>query len=446
MTQRLVVRLQHGRQSRTIRVFGTQLTESYGYGPGTPPRHAREYFDTEAQAKTAFESRLAQRLKNKFELLGRDDTEVPRPAPHVEAASPELEAACLRAAAGDEGPWRVYADWLQAQGDVRGQLAALVQAGRREEVDARLSEDDAAALFGDLAKHIDLEVYDWSWAHGFWSGVSLKRQNFDSKTNLADLTRGVLALPVTRFVHSLRFGLASYESDNDWSATLKAVTESSHAAALSSLRFDDYTSDDCELSWTAYGDFSFAWPHLPALEVLELRAGQPGTLGACDLPKLKRFVRESGGLARSELEEISKAQWPNLEFLEVWFGAAEYGAEGSAAALEAWLTGEKWPKLQHLGLVNCEFAPDLVEVVAKSKLLGRLSSVDFSHSMLGPEHVALFAQHRAAFARLQAVNVSNNYFDADSLAALKEALPNVVSTEQRTSHGGGDNRYVAAGE
>jgi hypothetical protein len=64
---------------------------------------------------------------------------------------------------------------------------------------------------------------------------------------------------------------------------MQAVTDWEHADQIRSLRFNDYTPEDCEISWTAFGDFATAWAKLPNLEVLEIRAGQGRQHPRCHL-------------------------------------------------------------------------------------------------------------------------------------------------------------------
>ncbi len=151
------------------------------------------------------------------------------------------------------------------------------------------------------------------------------------------------------FVDTLRFGLAAFSHDNDWRATLDVVLDAAQASRIKDLRFDAYRYEDSEISWTPFGDFTGAWARLPALEVLHIRSGKGGTLGTLDLPKLRTFVRESGGLRASEIEAICHARWPALEHLAVWFGSPNYGAEGTVDAIRASRITQALPQVTSSG-------------------------------------------------------------------------------------------------
>lgn len=427
---------------RTVRVFAARAPQT---SPSTPSHVFDRYgerYTTPEEARAAFERLVADATRN-FKSKTHDVRLVDAPkhrglAPA--AVNVELERA-FESSSG-EGTARVLADWLVGQGDPRGELAALFQQAKPDAAKAFLAAN-AERLFGELEVLLDSELYDLTWHHGFLDGASLKRRGYEGRTVLAELTRELLALPVARFLTKLRFGLASYESDNDWSDTLRAVVDSPRGPFIRELRFDDYTHEDCEISWTAFGDFSPYWSKLPALEWLHIRSGEGGTLGDLELPNLKTFIRESGGLGAEELRSILKAKWPRLERLDVWFGSDDYGAAGSVEAIQPLLDGQGPPGLRHLGLVNCEFAPDLLRAVLASKVLPRLEVLDLSKSVLLDRDVEVLLAQAEQVKHLKRLDLSENLLDA-SLVRLKAALPNVVVGEQR--EGDEEDRYVAVGE
>jgi len=345
-------------------------------------------------------------------------------------------------AAGEAGAAGVFADWLQREGDPRGELAALVMAGAN--VDAWLATH-GARLFGDLDVKLHSEIQGLVWKDGFLDGVSLRRASMDSTTQLAALTREVLALPVAQFLTSLRFGLASFESDNDWTETLRAVTASTQAPRIVALRFDDYNSEDCELSWTPFGDFGTAWAGLPSLEHLLIRAGGDGQLGEIDAPSLKSFARETGGLATAEVDTILRARWPRLERLDLWLGNNNYGGTVSVAQVEQLLANAP-PTLTHLGLCNAEIAPDLIVPLEQSKLLPRLSSLDLKMGILNDSDVDTLLRHAPAFAHLAHFDLSENLF-GERTAELAVAFPKAHLANQRyEADQDPEDRYTAVGE
>lgn len=404
-----------------------------------------ERFPDEAHAVSAFERALAEARRN-FKTEKRLERVVPlrEEGLGVVAENPALEE---RVRVGrDADSARVYADWLQAQGDVRGELAALLQAGNHDAANAWLDEN-ADRVLGEHDVRLHADVYDLVWRHGFLEGASLRRSRFvDEPAPLDVVTKGVLELPLTRLVRQLTFGLASYDSDNDWTATMRAVTQSAQAKQLVTLRFSDFTSEDGELSFVPFGDFSPAWAALPSLEELVVRSGAGGTLGALRLPSLRRFVRISGGLSAGELESITQAKWPALEHLEVWTGQAEYGAEATTDLLEPLFSGANTPALTSLGLVNCEVVHECLEPIARSKLLPRLKRLDLSRSALQDRDVPLLLKHVSAFQHLELLDLCTNQLSDEGVERVKAVLPKASLSDQRERYDDDETRYAAVGE
>ncbi|MDQ3334525.1 MAG: hypothetical protein M4D80_05150 [Myxococcota bacterium] len=356
---------------------------------------------------------------------------------------PALEAEC-RAACDSPGPWSVYADWLLSEGDVIGEIASLAAAGQtgaatrkiREHMDVLVGNDDVLPAF--------------EFRHGFVVGATLTITHSQG-LDLTEITQQFLAAPLARFVESLRFGLAGYESDNDWGPIMRAIVDAPVAPHLRALRFDDYTRDDQEISWTAFGDLSFAWPHLPALELLHIRAGGGGTLGELVLPALRTFIFESGGTGQAELDSIAKARWPALEHLEVWFGSNNYGAAGTVSSLEAILENDL-PNLAHLGVVNCQFIDDVIPALVGSTRLAQLHSLDLSKSVMHRLATDALVQNAKAFRHLASIDLSQNLLAPEHVEAIRAVLDNVIIDNQREYDvDEGDDeadfpRYVAVGE
>jgi hypothetical protein len=396
------------------------------------------------EAEKRFEALIESRAKH-YQKKDRTEAELPEIDETLDAGSfnPTLEAEIVgaREPAATKAAASVYADWLQQQSDVRGELASLFLAGQEDEAREWLA-GNPTKLFGELDVKLDSELYDLVWDHGFLRGASLKRQSIDSKTDLAALTRTFLALPVARLVTELRFGLAGYESDNDWGPTLAVVAESAQAPQIRVLRFDDYTSEDSEISWTAFGDFSPYWSQLPALEELIIESGEGGTLGELQLPNLKKLARISGGLAEDEIKAILSATLPKLEHLEIWFGDRNYGAAGTVAHLAPLFDGRVAKTLTHLGIVNCDFVQDVIEPLAKSPVLAKLKTLDLSKGTLMDADVDVLLKHADAFQHLDRLDLSENLLESRG-AEIYARLPHAKVDDQRE---GDDRRYVALGE
>jgi predicted DNA-binding WGR domain protein len=357
----------------------------------------------------------------------------------------ELEMQCLESPDSPE-PWEVYADYLETQGDPRAKIAALHRAGstaNRIILELLRGIADDEDVEDELRGEADHEInFEFGLRFGFVRHATIALQ-FEAAIELADATRKFLGAPVARFVDSLRFGLAGYESNNDWTPTLRAVVASAQARRIRSLAFDRFESDQCEWSWVEFGDFTGLLEQLPALEHFRLRSGGGGTLGALALPALKSFVRESGSLRRSELDAIAKARWPNLEHLEIWTGASHYGAEAEVSDFDRILDARDLPRLRHLGIVNSELSDEIIPALAKARVLPQLESLDLRHGIASTQTTEALVQHAAAFRHLASIDLSSNMLRADETTAIRDVLDNVIVAEQREYH---EDRYVRVGE
>ncbi|MEP6859930.1 MAG: TIGR02996 domain-containing protein [Deltaproteobacteria bacterium] len=374
-----------------------------------------------------------------------DDDEEQEGTMLASASNGELEAQC-RAAPDDSPTWAVYADWLMQEGDPRGELAALVVKGAPS---AEFIRANHIAFYGSDELWAAIEVT--AWRHGFPLGVTIK-VHMDDELQLVDATRELLAMPFAQFVERVAFGLAGFESNNDWTPVMDAVTSSPRAAELRSLRFDAYTSEDQEISWTAFGDFSAAWPRLAALEELVIRSGVGGTLGKLVLPRLQRFARISGGLSAAELQAICEAQWPQLEALELWLGTHAYNGQASVDRLLPILAAATLPKLRHLALCNGEIVDALIPELARSAVLKQLRTLDLSKGTMGSVATTRLVEEAAKFAHLEALDLSENCLTAEECTRIRAALPQCNLDDQRGDREDGDedhdedDRYVAVGE
>lgn len=408
------------------------------------------HFPTPEAAHARFDALCGEaRARGVEEIdLARPVVVAPRVAPAIvasRASDSELEQQCVDAPDRPE-PWLVYADFLEANGDPRGHIAALARAGKpvhRLVLEELRGIADADDVEDDERGSADHELhFDFTFAFGFIRHATLRFAS-DPGIALDVATRRLLAAPIARFVESLRFGLTDFEGANDWAPTLRAVVESAQADRIRALAFDAYTQDDSEISWIDYGNFGDLLSRLPRLERLHVRAGGGGTLGALP-PSLTMLVRESGGLTRAELAEILNAPLPAIAHLELWTGSSAYGAECGLDDFERIFEARELPQLRHLGIVDSELTDALIPALAASRILPQLESLDLSRGVATGDAARALVTHARAFRHLASLDLSANLLSDDDGARIRGALDNVIVTEQRPFDG--ERRYVAVGE
>jgi uncharacterized protein (TIGR02996 family) len=372
--------------------------------------------------------------------------------------NPEHLAAVI-AAPDDPQPFLVYGDWLQAEGDPRGELIALMAAGKRAAA-ARWIEEHASSLFGPLQPYtqtldrnpaVDEKAVDaFTWKLGF---IERARLAFDY---FSDETRGIIPLervldlllthPSGKALRELVIGLNRQDPDCKYQPLLDVLAKRG-APCLRLLHVGDYQyPDEIEISWTEIGRLDKVWRAVPRLETLILQGGAIG-LGALEHPTLKRVEIRTGGLPRAAARSIAAAKLPACEHLDVWYGDDDYGGDATWKDVAPLLTNGNLPSLRHLGLRNAVFTDELARALASSPLLPRLRTLDLSLGTLTTEGAKAMADRRAAFAHLERLDVSDNLLDSGGVRALRGLCKKVVIGEQREiEEWWEDDRYVAVGE
>jgi uncharacterized protein (TIGR02996 family) len=314
----------------------------------------------------------------------------------------DLEAAIL-AAPHDPQAYLVYADWLQSQGDPRGELIVL-QHEDRDLANAHLDKHRETFL-GRFATQTP-ETFDLEWRFGYiqsatigWEIFSGENEDDPSSKQLADFLR----LESARFLETLSLGPTAHE-DELMLEELAGAIEETKPIMLRRLHLGD-TSD-----W----DISGTYTRMPNSESirgmrdLTLRGGSVTLSDDIDLPELVSFTVETGGLGAHEITQIANAKWPKLESLEIWFGDPNYGASGGIEQLAPILEGRGLANLRSLGLRNCPFADELVGALAGSNILKQIHTLDLSMGNLSDAGLQTMLDVKDRFGHLQRLVLDDN--------------------------------------
>lgn len=365
----------------------------------------------------------------------------------------------------DAAAWSVYADWLQGQGDPRGELAVVQENLRAQPKDKallsaekKLLKQHAAVLLGDWVKYMtregkpdipgvltkpDLEP-DYrdnsgelaplrvQWRSGFLSQVFFGHPGYDwSPATKRDGGEGgdcdvptvlgqILESPAGRFVTSLRLGMPNNGEDGEASYThvLAKLVNHGSLGRLRSLYIGDIAQEESECSWVYIGDLSKLYPGLKQLRSLTLRGDGPGMkLGKIALPELRELTIITGGLPKASIAAICAAKWPKLEKLELWLGTSSYGADTKIKDLAPILDGKAFPRLKHLGLRNSELSDDIAAALPTAKIVKQLQSIDLSKGTMSDTGANALIASKAAFAHLRRIDLSDNFIGKSSAAA-----------------------------
>ncbi|MFP2962263.1 TIGR02996 domain-containing protein [Myxococcus sp. 1LA] len=373
------------------------------------------------------------------------------------ASNPELEAAIL-AAPDNVDAYLVYGDWLQAQDDPRGELIALQHALRqargaklipiKRKVAALQKKHQESFLGVGLTSMVNHYALVLSWHLGFihFARVTSPADESDADFDVVETLTMLLRHPSGRFIRDLALGIPDRDGDADYAGLVKVLTKQA-PETLKGLFIGDFVyPDESELSWVRLGNLEPLLKALPQLTELRLR-GAEVRLGTLALPELQRFTIESAGLPRAAMQFITAASWPKLESLELWFGSEYQGGRVRVSDLQPLLEATRLPTLKHLGLCNAAFSDKLAPLMAKSKVLKQLETLDLSKGTLGDADAEVLAANASAFKHLKKLDVTRNQLTSKGIKLLSKLCRDVATGNQREAYDDGEGgRYVAVGE
>lgn len=355
------------------------------------------------------------------------------------AANPQLESTVLADRDAD-APWQVYADWLQSQGDVRGELFARARdaKGFAKYVEAHLD-----ALFGDVVPHLEKRrpEVELEWRRGFVDALLLRANDYEGDTRLTELARKALALPVTVFLRELTLRIGVYQQGQDFTGALEALRDSERGAIVEtlSLAHDPADRDDDwqrEVEWPAWGSLA-PLSGAPRLELLSVE-GTHGEVGRLELPSLKKLTLVGHALTATNLEDLRRSALPKLEKLALEPRALVLGV---GEALSALCSGEALPALKQLSIERAPALHEALPALVHGTLLPRLTRLSLKHSELTDADVSLLLGQRKRFAHLKGLSLPAGYATTARADELKTLCARVSLAKPRRAVPGDDDFY-----
>ncbi len=429
-----------------IELEGETFTARWGK-IGTSGQSKTQEFDSPKEARAAAEKLINEKLKKGYEEVGGgDDAEGDGDGGGDFQWNADCEAAILK---NPEDPkaYLVYADWLQSHDNPVGELIALQHAKKENSDQAKaIIEENFEAWFGEAAAEAhEAEDLDLTWRWGFIDSVWCGHQGYDSSSDAPEVLNRVLSSPLARFVRSVTLGLTDYEDGEPQAQNLVDVLVKRAPQALQRLEVADFEyPDDTEMSWAHPGDMKSVWKAMPGLREVVFRGGNL-EVGKIDAPELKSFTIETGGLSKENVENILGAKWPKLETLKIWLGQENYGFESSLDDFKPLFDAKGLGSVKHLGIMNSEFADELIPALAKSKILKQLETLDLSLGTLTTDGAKALKEHLGAFKHLQSLNLKENLLDEEGIALVKTLGLNIIDAEDQRDFDP-EYRYSAVGE
>lgn len=356
-----------------------------------------------------------------------------------EAISAELEARILEDRS-DPAAHLIYADWLQAQGDPRGELIVIQHALRNQHeaskapfdrivdppsgrltpylpntqelvrAERELAKKHLSEWLGPIMQY-DAQYAHFRWRFGFIDEARFKVADaiFNSKR---DLIADVLSRPVARLVRSLKIRLPGWGNDPKF---FEALEDFDSHAALETVRI-------VGPRWPArpapralnVARFAARFPRLRSLRIDTMFQLD---MNALDLPKLER-LDFSVGLEAGECA-LTQANLPHLHTLAIT------GRERPdvLADLRPFLASGASRRMKRLHLRTLARGDELLEAVIHSPILRRLELLDLTGCMFTPDAARMLIESADRFRHLRHLALPHEILRPGDREALRAIGP-----------------------
>lgn len=267
----------------------------------------------------------------------------------------------------------VYADWLAARGDPRGELIAVQHhlsldpdSPALQAAQAQLLEDHRAALTceGVCAGAPELASVELDWRLGFWRAARVELEPDASST------AGVAALlahPSAAVLESLTIHGAT-SSTGELFRELALMLGEPELPVARTLRALALGERDLPLRWSP----ALLERALPRLEQLELRSSNiHHSYLDWSLPRLRSFTLVTRSLGRRRLARLYRSLPPKLRALTLDLRDPKL----RVADLDAILDGSLCPRLTRLGLLGLDQSAAMLDALLRSPLLPQLHAI-----------------------------------------------------------------------
>jgi uncharacterized protein (TIGR02996 family) len=455
-----------------VSLDGNSVRTRYGK-IGTPGQQTIKDFSSKPDAQKELDKLVAEKTKKGYaETAAGGGAAKAESAPRTSARSdgqatadarnPELEKAIV-ANPLDRDAYAIFADWLQEQGDPRGELIAM-QLGNRDKAARQLIDSNLDYFLGPLAEHqktrdgldnnsvshlrTSAQEKEWQktgeqaflWRNGFIYRVRLSHdENIDTewKGKTADVLDQVLRHPSGRYVVEFSFQTNGDPSeDNDLQDIIDVLAKKAPPTTRK-ITFGDNVD---QISWHNTGKLGKLWKGVPNLKILEIESGH-FDVGAMETPNLERAIFITGGMTKSCGKSIATADMPKIKHLEIYYGDDNYGGDCSVKEVKPLLDRTDLKDLEYLGLKNSMFANDIAKAIGGAKILKGLKTLDLSLGAMTDEGAEALAAAKGSLAHLECLDLTRNFLTKKGIAAVKGICKKVVTEKQEEADGDGDETY-----
>lgn len=361
----------------------------------------------------------------------------------------------IRESPDDEQRYLTYADWLQQQGDPRGELITVqhLLAQKKLPTTERVIKDRPIAARAELEARerelleehdhlsFDVEGIEAQWSLGF---IETAKLELDTVDEWRDALTALFAHPSARLLRKLV--VSSYEATAPFDeAVTSLATEHELPETLRRLHVGDFDVPewDPEFSgpfddWPQYTTLPALFEAMPQLRALRLRGVFPEFVA---WPRaLVSLCLETVSLPPPQLNAIARIERPALKRLELWFGETLIQPEELAPIIAG-----KVGQLRQLGLENAGFTDALVAPLARSPILKRLKSLSFAHGTMTDAGARTLVENASWYDDVHTLDVSGNFITPAVLDRVTAVCPRVIVGDQREEEWGVAPEFIPSG-
>ncbi|WKL03555.1 STM4015 family protein [Paenibacillus amylolyticus] len=202
--------------------------------------------------------------------------------------------------------------------------------------------------------------------------------------------------------------------------------------ALKRLFIGDMDSEECEVSWIIQTNLAPLLQAFPQLKAFVIKGSSGLELEPLRHANLEELVIICGGLPKSVLASIARAELPELRKLELYLGVDDYGFNGSLEDVLPLLEKGLFSKLEYLGLKNSEIQDEIAKAAADAPILDQLQVLDLSEGTLTDEGAeALMKSDKIQ--KLKHLNLSYHYMTDKMITRWKQSGISVDVSDQQQS-------------
>lgn len=278
--------------------------------------------------------------------------------------------------------------------------------------------------------------------------IRISYDDYEENITTISLIEAFAKDPNASKVSEIIIGAFDYEASESTEPIVSKLVEYKDIFKnVKAIFIGDITYEENEISWINQSNVNPIFAAYPNLEHFQVRGGTDLSLGEIKHDNLKTLIVETGGLPSNVVEEITNAQLPNLEKLEIWLGSENYGFESTVDDFAVIISGKTFPKLKHLGLMDSEIQNEVAIAVAQSPILNQLETLDLSMGILDDKGAQALLESDG-IKKLKFLNLRHHYMSNEMMEKLKSiGIPiNMDDQEEADKDDDEEYRYIEVSE